>query len=512
VDEILARISSTNSVAWYLTDRLGSVRDVVNATGTVLDHIVYDSFGNIVTETNAANGDRFKYAGREYDASTGLYYYRARYNDPTSGRFISQDPSGFSAGDANLYRYTGNSPTNATDPTGLDESAPTPAGAFWSSLWQGQINLWIGMYKFGHDLLTMPIDYAANIWGTYNPYFQWSNLSYYASSTEQALQEGASASALQAELYKNLVSFGYYGYMQAWSRYNQTGDPTEWQQYSGSLLAGTLLAYAAAKGAMAAEADNCFAAGTPILTPTGSKAIEQLRAGDWILAAPEEDSEACPAARQVEATFSNHAPLLKLRIGGQTIRTTTGHPLWVRGRGWTPANQLIPGDNLRTHDGRWVVVDSVKDEQEEARVYNVRVSDYHTYFVGCEDWGFSVWAHNASVPPGDSEVGFQSYDEAASQAARATGRGIGAAPQQAEPGTSEQSGTYYSPNRAQPEPWKAYYDQYGRQIGRTDYTNQPDPQTHPNPHYHTYDYGPGYGPKGYEQGPFPGEYPGATEE
>jgi RHS repeat-associated protein len=39
--------------------------------------------------------------------------------DPSIGRFISEDPLGFEAGDPNLYRYVGNSPTNATDPLGL---------------------------------------------------------------------------------------------------------------------------------------------------------------------------------------------------------------------------------------------------------------------------------------------------------------------------------------------------------------------------------------------------------
>ncbi|MFV0446150.1 MAG: RHS repeat-associated core domain-containing protein, partial [Planctomycetaceae bacterium] len=43
---------------------------------------------------------------------------RARFYDPSTGRFLSQDPLSFAAGDTNLYRYVGNSPTNATDPTG----------------------------------------------------------------------------------------------------------------------------------------------------------------------------------------------------------------------------------------------------------------------------------------------------------------------------------------------------------------------------------------------------------
>jgi hypothetical protein len=65
VDELFARTNSSGATAWYLTDELGSVTDVVSSSGTDLDHIVYDPFGNIVTETNASNGDRFMFAGME---------------------------------------------------------------------------------------------------------------------------------------------------------------------------------------------------------------------------------------------------------------------------------------------------------------------------------------------------------------------------------------------------------------------------------------------------------------
>jgi YD repeat-containing protein len=54
VAEVLARTSASATTAWYLPDKLGSVRDIVSTLGSKLDHIVYDSFGNIVTETNAA--------------------------------------------------------------------------------------------------------------------------------------------------------------------------------------------------------------------------------------------------------------------------------------------------------------------------------------------------------------------------------------------------------------------------------------------------------------------------
>ena len=58
------------------------------------------------------------FASREFDAETGLYYNRARYLDPTTGRWTTQDPLGFAAGNANLYRYVGNTPTLLVDPSG----------------------------------------------------------------------------------------------------------------------------------------------------------------------------------------------------------------------------------------------------------------------------------------------------------------------------------------------------------------------------------------------------------
>jgi RHS repeat-associated protein len=127
MDQVFARIGANGAAAWYLTDRLGSVRDVTDAAGAVQDHIDYDGFGNVPTETNPAFGDRYKYTGREFDGDTGLQYNRARYYDPKTGRWTSGDPLEFAAGDSNLYRYVSNQSTNATDPGGL---------AFFGYTWQ----------------------------------------------------------------------------------------------------------------------------------------------------------------------------------------------------------------------------------------------------------------------------------------------------------------------------------------------------------------------------------------
>jgi len=119
LDNLLARWRPTDGTAWYLTDYLGTVRDIVDAAGVIINQPDYDSFGRLVSQTDPTVGDRFGFTGREYDPELDLYYYRARYYDPHLGRFVSQDPLGFDAGDSNLYRYVGNAPLTSRDPLGL---------------------------------------------------------------------------------------------------------------------------------------------------------------------------------------------------------------------------------------------------------------------------------------------------------------------------------------------------------------------------------------------------------
>ena len=61
IDELFARIGTGEDPQWFLADRLGSVRQIVDAAGTVLDDIQYDSFGGILSESNPVEWDRFKF-------------------------------------------------------------------------------------------------------------------------------------------------------------------------------------------------------------------------------------------------------------------------------------------------------------------------------------------------------------------------------------------------------------------------------------------------------------------
>ena len=110
---------------WPLTDNQGTVRDVALLSGTttsVVDHIIYSSFGGVVSESNRSQGCLFKYTGRPTDPATGLQHNLNRWYDAVLARWTSPDPTSFTGGDTNLYRYCGNSPTNAVDPAGMSSN------------------------------------------------------------------------------------------------------------------------------------------------------------------------------------------------------------------------------------------------------------------------------------------------------------------------------------------------------------------------------------------------------
>ncbi len=110
--------------SYYQADGLGSITSLSSATGTLANTYTYDSFGNLTASAGSITNP-FRYTAREFDAETNLYFYRARYYDPTAGRFTREDPIEF-AGGINHYSYVRNSSLNLTDPSGLCPQQKTP--------------------------------------------------------------------------------------------------------------------------------------------------------------------------------------------------------------------------------------------------------------------------------------------------------------------------------------------------------------------------------------------------
>jgi len=117
IDEPIA-VTKGSSTFFYHQDGLGSVTDLTDSAGATAKSYAYDAYGNIL-ESPGTLDQPYTYTGREFDAESGLYYYRNRYYDSKTGRFFQKDPIGFESGDLSIYGYAKENPVLYSDPDGL---------------------------------------------------------------------------------------------------------------------------------------------------------------------------------------------------------------------------------------------------------------------------------------------------------------------------------------------------------------------------------------------------------
>jgi RHS repeat-associated protein len=140
-DEQVTSLASAGTVYWALGDHENSVRDWARYSGgttTIADHAEYDSFGNRLDSPTMDSV--FGWTGRYHDTDTGLQWNGSsagggRWYDPKVGRWISEDRIEFGGDLSNIARYGGNSPTNGTDPSGLQATIPGAAANAAAAGW-----------------------------------------------------------------------------------------------------------------------------------------------------------------------------------------------------------------------------------------------------------------------------------------------------------------------------------------------------------------------------------------
>jgi hypothetical protein len=135
---------------------------------------------------------------------------------------------------------------------------------------------------------------------------------------------------------------------------------------------------------------QCFAAGTPVLTPHGQQAIESLRAGDTVLCGLSSDT-----ARRTSVIVTMHQSradrTLRLVVNGETIVTTEGHPFMTSQSGWKRAGDLQPGDEVQTIAGRARV--EACEFADGAPVWNLMLAGSNRFCVG----ELGLFVHDISV-------------------------------------------------------------------------------------------------------------------
>jgi RHS repeat-associated protein len=128
IDEPIAATKG-GATFFYHQDGLGTVTELTDSAGAVAKAYAYDAYGNIVDLTGTVD-QPYTYTGRELDQETGLYYYRARHFDSTTGRFLQKDPLRLLGPEMNSYSYVTNNPLTFADPMGQRRKKPNGATAY----------------------------------------------------------------------------------------------------------------------------------------------------------------------------------------------------------------------------------------------------------------------------------------------------------------------------------------------------------------------------------------------
>ncbi|MFO0836598.1 MAG: polymorphic toxin-type HINT domain-containing protein [Phycisphaerales bacterium] len=453
IDELLIQYDK-NRKAWYALQDAGG--DIValcdvptSGTARVAGQWTYDAYGSVIfAEHLVAHaplhcGHKAAFVERldvgVYSSSSSenhrlipfahsISHMRNRVYAPGIGRFLQPDPNATAAvlleassyhgrgigatlaafsmedmyGDGmNLYEYLGSNPVNRSDPMGLSwdpfdavddylaESSGSTA-AFMERITGGmQVAAYVGAVVA--SMLPFPItSIAADLGASY-------------------LENGGGippqlVAARKLLGYANLAVIGAFVGKMA---YSATKTAIKYLMTHG--LRGTVKNLIAAGKGFASKAWNwlkrkehvpggcgCFVAGTLVWTAVGLVPISEIRVGDEVFA---EDEVTCEIDLRVvtKAIVVDHAALLRINVrdsDGQieSIETTDEHPFMVDGAGWRRADEIQPGDLLRTMHGL-VSVEFIAYDSRQAQVYNLTVEGLPNYHVGND----GVLVHNCGV-------------------------------------------------------------------------------------------------------------------
>jgi len=160
-------INSTWTPSFYGYDGGGSVRQLTNPAGAVTDKYDYDAFGTLINSTGTTPNN-YRYRGEQYDSDLGLYYLRARYYNPLTGRFLSRDPEDGKPIDPKTlhkYLYASGDPLNRVDPSGRDDE-----GDYFNANWRIDRAITAAAEKYTEQVDKLLFcEGITTLWQLYNP-------------------------------------------------------------------------------------------------------------------------------------------------------------------------------------------------------------------------------------------------------------------------------------------------------------------------------------------------------
>ena len=421
-------LSSTEDETRYLHgDHLGSVVLVTDEDGNVEgERYSFDAFGRrrngsdwTDTLTALANPDTtLGYTGHESIDAVDIVHMNGRVYDPHLGRVLSPDlivQAPHNGQSLNRYSYVMNNPLSYTDPSGYEwdwwgmDDDYCSVRCYVNSIFSGGFRRPRGGYGGGGSVAVV---YYANDADADSEMdtgeFASPSDAYARFNGNLSLTHGWVDAGEAADVAADVFIPGY-----GLARCNWEGNCTVWDWGFGVLdiavvatgvgYVGKVAVVGAVKAARGArQARNAatrlvcsFAAGTLVATPEGLKPIEDVHAGDWVLAR-DPDTGALEPKRVTFAYSSIHEDVLILTIRQpdgeeELIVTTSEHPFYVEGKAWVAAGELTVEDVLVTLTGETLSIGSIEFVAQARTAYNFEVADFHTYGVGDSQ----VWVHNA---------------------------------------------------------------------------------------------------------------------
>ncbi|WP_236508577.1 polymorphic toxin-type HINT domain-containing protein, partial [Tychonema sp. BBK16] len=322
------------STRHYHADGLGSTRLLTHTTGAITDRYHYQAFGELDTPASTMTSDnRFLFTGEQLDPNTGFYYLRARYMNPSSGRFTQQDAvSGWEHDPPSLhkYAYTPANPINYVDRSG---------------------NSYVGAVSFAVSITMAAI------------------------TTVTATTEVFNFATGKKEFNAREV-----GWAIVWSLVGSKAGGPFLSKITRTLRASGCLG-------------NSFVGDTLVATAEGLRRIDEIKVGDLVLSRNMDGGENELQPVTAAMTSTKFVEIVGIELeDGIAIEATPEHLILVNGK-WAQAREITPGDALSDASGRVVPVRAVKLGTRETTIYDLTVAKNRTFFASKS----LVLVHNISL-------------------------------------------------------------------------------------------------------------------
>ena len=381
--------------SYYVYDGHGSVRALADESGKVTDKYVYDAFGNLISSVGSTKND-FLFCGEQFDPVTGLYYLRARYMNPSVGRFITMDSYEGSIDDPvslHKYLYANANPVSNSDPSGYKNVMEFQV----TTGIQGIIN------KIAMPNPKALLDMVGGIFDVVKDT---------ASSVAEGIGMGLEGPKLAMHIATGFLTSLVTNFSCMLTKLGPIGYVL---MGIAAVVIGVVAVIAFAEGntemGLAQVANivsiifsmfnpTCFSGDTEVYTSDGLVCIEDVQVGDEVWAYNSETGET-ELKEVLNVWIKETDEILHVSTSdGETIDTTTNHPFYVEEKGWVAAGDLEIGDILCTVDSDKIEVTDTELEKldEPILVYNLDVADFDTYFVG--EYGVLVHNYNPNGKKG----------------------------------------------------------------------------------------------------------------